>query len=78
MAPMRTFRFRYGIFRPLLTVLGGGPRSSSVELDADRLRVRMGWWFGVEIPISAMTSVGPEELIAALVDRGVQQYGQDH
>jgi len=133
MAPARTFPFRYGFFGPLLSVLGAGPRFSSIELDDDRLRVRMGWWFRAEIPISAMTSVGPnrgfvdgigvhggfgrwlvngaatgivtididpplrarvmgvpirlrklrvsvqapEELIAALADRGVQQHRQD-
>lgn len=133
MALARTFPFRYGFFRPLLSVLGLGPRFSSVELGEDSLRVRMGPYFSTEIPVGSIAAVGPnrgliggigvhggrgrwlvngaasgivtididppararvmavpirlrklrvsveapEELIAALVDRGVQQHRQD-
>jgi hypothetical protein len=59
MAPTQTFGFRYGVFRPLLSVLGGGPGVSSVELGADELRVRMGWWFSADIPRSSITGVSP-------------------
>ena len=57
MAPEQTFAFRYGVFRPLLTVLGAGPRASSVRIDGDRLRVRMGWSFRADIPLASITSV---------------------
>jgi hypothetical protein len=51
MTPGRRFAFRYGLFRVLLSVLGMGPRFSSVELDDRRLRVRMGLAFRATIPI---------------------------
>ncbi len=51
---------RYGMFRPLLTVLGAGPKFSKVEIDGDRLRVRMGLLFKAEVPLAAITSVGPD------------------
>jgi hypothetical protein len=131
MAPTSTFGFRYGVFRPLLSVLGMGPHFSSVELRPDVLRVRMGWWFKADVPVGSIAGVSrhkglvggigvhggrgrwlvkggirgivtididpagrgrvmgvpvklrtlyvgvkaPEELMAALADRGVQQGG---
>jgi hypothetical protein len=133
MTPTQTFGFRYGFFGPFLRVLGMGPNHSSVELRPEELRVRMGWAFSGDIPVSSITGVGPhrglvggigvhgwrgqwlvngaakgivtididprargrvlgvpvklrtlwvsvespEELISALVDRGVQQHRQD-
>jgi hypothetical protein len=59
MAPSREFPFRYGVFRPLLSVLGAGPRFSRVTLDGDVLRVRMGWMFNAEVPLSSITEVKP-------------------
>jgi hypothetical protein len=59
MAPAQTFAFRYGLFRPLFTVLGAGPRFSSVRIDGDRLRVRMGWSFRADIPLASVRSVEP-------------------
>lgn len=59
MAPARTFAFRYGLFRPLLSVVGAGPRFSSVRIDGDQLRVRMGWSFRADIPLASITSVEP-------------------
>ena len=55
MASSQTFPFRYGVFRPLLSVLGVGPRFSSVDVEADRVRVRMGWSFHADIPRSSIT-----------------------
>ncbi len=59
MAPVRTFPFRYGMFRPLLSVLGAGPAFSRLQLEGDRLDVRMGWSFRAEIPLPSITSVQP-------------------
>ena len=54
MATAQTFAFRYGLFRPLLSVLAAGPRFSSVELEDDWLRVRMGPSFHADIPRSSI------------------------
>jgi hypothetical protein len=58
----RRFRFRYGWWRPLLSVLGLGPMFSSLVLRDARLRVRMGWAFHADIPLAYVTSVtrGPK------------------
>ena len=55
MAPPQEFPVRYGVFRPLLSVLGGGPGFSGVTVDGDRMRVRMGWMFRAEIPMTSIT-----------------------
>lgn len=52
---MRTFPIRYGLLRPLLSVLGAGPAFSRVEIDDDRLHVRMGWTFRADIPLTSVT-----------------------
>jgi len=49
LASSPTFPIRYGLFRPLLTVLGAGPRFSGVDVDRDHMRVRMGWSFRAEV-----------------------------
>jgi hypothetical protein len=59
MASTQTFRFRYGVFRPLLSLVGAGPAFSSVTLDHDCLRVRMGWSFRTEVPRSSITGARP-------------------
>jgi hypothetical protein len=50
-----SFTFRYGALRPLMTGLGMGPGLSSIELDGDVLRVRMGWSFRTAIPTHQIT-----------------------
>lgn len=55
MASLQTFPIRYGVFRPLLSVLGMGPRFSSVTVEGDHVRVRMGWSFQADIPRSSIT-----------------------
>jgi hypothetical protein len=59
MAPRRDFRFRYGVVRPLLSVLGIGPAFSRVTVDGDRLLVRMGWAFRADIPLRSVTGARP-------------------
>jgi hypothetical protein len=51
----QSFPILSGAFRPLLVVLGMGPRFSRVELDDDELQVTMGWAFRARIPRSAIT-----------------------
>jgi hypothetical protein len=55
MASTQEFPIRYGVFRPLLSVLGAGPGVSGISLDGERLRVRMGWSFRTEIPVASIT-----------------------
>ena len=55
MASLQTFPIRYGVFRPLLSVLGMGSRFSSVAIDGAHVRVRMGWSFQADIPRSSIT-----------------------
>lgn len=64
MAQTLEFAIRYGVFRPLLSVLGGGPGFSGVTLDGDRLRVRMGWMFRADV---AVTSIAGAERHRGLV-----------
>ena len=59
MASVRTFRIRYGFLRPLLSVLGAGPAFSRVDIDGNHLRVRMGWTFRADIPLSSVTGAKP-------------------
>jgi hypothetical protein len=55
MASTREFPISYGVFRPLLSVMGGGPAFSGVSLDEERLRVHMGWMFRADIPVASIT-----------------------
>ena len=55
MASARTFAIRYGLFRPVLSVLGAGPAFSRVDIDGDHLRVRMGVAFRADVPLSSVT-----------------------
>ena len=43
----------------LTTPLGLGPKSSLVELDHSHLRVKMGWAFDANIPLTSITSAQP-------------------
>jgi hypothetical protein len=61
MTPTRRFAFSYGVFRLLLSVLGMGPAFSSVELDGENLRVRMGWAFRATIPVAHITGTRPRQ-----------------
>jgi hypothetical protein len=56
-----SFGFRYGSLRGLLSALGMGPGLSSVDLDGDVLRVRMGWAFRASIPVRQIASVEPRQ-----------------
>ena len=55
------FAIRYGALRPLLLVLGLGPRYSGLELDCDRLRVRMGWAFSATVARTQIRSARHSE-----------------
>ncbi len=50
---------RYGVFRPLLSLVAAGPAFSRVEIDGDTLRVRMGPSFKADIPLASVTEVKP-------------------
>ena len=41
---------RYGVFRPVLVLLGMGRRHTFVEVGPDEVRVQMGWAFRARIP----------------------------
>jgi hypothetical protein len=59
MPSVRTFPFRYGLFRPVLSAFGAGPAFSSITLDGDCLRVRMGWSFHAEVPRRSIAGATP-------------------
>ncbi len=54
------FGFRYGLFRPLLSVLGAGPSFSEVTLEPQYVVVRMGWTFRSRIPHGSIRRVYPD------------------
>ena len=55
------FAIRYGALRVLLSALGLGPRYSGLELDGDRLRVRMGWAFSATVARAQIRSARHSE-----------------
>lgn len=55
-----TFAFRYGLFRPLLSVLGTGPSFSAVTLEPHYVEVRMGWAFRSRIPHGNIRRLYPD------------------
>ncbi len=57
LSPSQTFPIRYGLFRPLLSALGVGPRFSGVDIDPDRVRVRMGWSFRAAVARRSIAGV---------------------
>jgi len=61
MSAATSFPFRYGALRPLLSVLGMGPAFSSVTLQGETLRVKMGWAFRATIPVHSITAVQPRQ-----------------
>jgi hypothetical protein len=61
MASRDVFAFSYGAFRPLLTVMGFGPRFRSLTVSGDELSVRFGWGFSARIPLAAISHAGLEE-----------------
>ncbi|HUY07756.1 MAG TPA: hypothetical protein VMU99_10905 [Acidimicrobiales bacterium] len=54
------FAFRYGILRPLLTLIGLGSRQARVVFHERVLEVRFGYGFRAEIPFSAIYNAKPE------------------
>ena len=48
------FAFRYGLFRPLFSALGLGPRFARVTFKERTLEVRFGYGFRAEVPYSAI------------------------
>ena len=59
MVSTRRFPIRYGLFRPLLWVLGAGSRASGVTIEGDRFRVRLGWMFRADVPLTSVTGAAP-------------------
>lgn len=55
-------------FKTLATITGTGPGQSGVEVEADRIDVRMGWAFRASIPQSSVSKVEQ-------VDRIPPRYG---
>jgi hypothetical protein len=47
---------RFGHLEPLFRLLGITPSSSYVDIGPDRVRVRMGWAFGAELPRTSIRS----------------------
>jgi hypothetical protein len=56
MAVRQRYSIKYGLLRPLLSLLALGPRFTSAELSEERLKVRMGWAFYASVPRSAIVS----------------------
>ena len=57
----KRFAIRYGAFGPLLSLLGLGPWRSGLELDGERLQVRMGWGFSATVPRAQIRSAEHSE-----------------
>jgi hypothetical protein len=53
------FAIRYGIARPLLSILGMGPAFSGIDLGDDRMKVKMGWVFRVSVPRASVRGAEP-------------------
>ena len=65
----RTFAISYDpALRPLLAVLGLGPRFSRVTVTSDELRVRLGWAFRAGVPRASVRQVAPDD--GAVLGRG--------
>lgn len=54
MAATHTFEVRYGFWKPLLWLLGAGPRQSRLAVEGDALVVRMGWAFRASVPLASI------------------------
>jgi hypothetical protein len=44
------------LYLPLARLVGLGPKQAELRTDGDRLRVKMGWAFSTEIPLSSITN----------------------
>lgn len=47
-------------FKPLFVPMGLGPRHARVTLDAQTLRVRLGWAFRATVPLASVRSAAPD------------------
>ena len=61
MASPQEFKIRYGALRYLMIVLGGGPGVSGLTIENDTLRVRMGWLFRAQVPMSSIRGARPDD-----------------
>ncbi|HEY8200413.1 MAG TPA: hypothetical protein VII47_03580 [Actinomycetota bacterium] len=50
------FSFARGVLRPLFAILGMGAHHCWIEVEGDRLRVRMSWAFRMDAPVGAVAS----------------------
>jgi hypothetical protein len=60
MALSQSYRMRYGPTGRILIVLGAGPKRTFVRIEGDRLRVKMGWLFSADVPLSSIVKAGPD------------------
>ncbi len=67
------FGIRYGVLRPLLSLLGLGPRYSGLELESGRLGVRMGWGFNATVARAQIRSAAHSDGLVGGV--GVHGWG---
>jgi hypothetical protein len=56
MADGQRYAIKYGLLRPLLSLIGLGPLFSHADLSEQRLTVRMGWAFYASVPRSAIVA----------------------
>lgn len=63
------------VFTALAVVTGTGPAQSGVNVEADRIDVRMGWAFRASIPRSSVTEVEQVDRIPPLYGFGVHGWG---
>ncbi len=62
MGEAQRFDLRYGWGKWPLTIVGMGPKRSWIEVDDDKVRVRMGWAFSATIPRDAIADVSAEPM----------------
>lgn len=52
------FRMRYDRwYRPLATLLGAGPKRTTIRVDQGALHVKHGWMFRIDLPLNDIRSV---------------------
>lgn len=54
MEARHTFEIRYGFWKPLLWLVGAGPRQSRLAVEDDTLVVCMGWAFRASVPLASI------------------------
>ncbi|HJT37387.1 MAG TPA: hypothetical protein VJ818_03090 [Actinomycetota bacterium] len=75
---MAKFAFRYGITRPLLSLVGAGSERTYMEVEGGRFRVRFGPSFSMDAPLDSISSAERiEGSILHKVMRGVGVHGLD-